>query len=341
MDCRTSAAAKPRIAVVVLNWNGKADTLECLASLSEIDYRNFEVVVVDNGSSDDSAAAIRAAFPDATLLETGANLGYAEGNNIGMRAALERGAELVLVLNNDTAVHEGLLRELVDAAASRPDAGIIGAKIYHYGERNRVWYAGARWNRDESKFQMVKDDRGDDGIGLTAETDYACGCAFLVRREVLERVGFFEPRFFLTYEEADLCYRARRNGFAVAYAPRAVVWHKISASMGGEEGPLATYFKSRNYLLWAERNLPKPQSRAVRILALRKLKWALIPEFPGAREWQTLRPSVFARALKQFYKELKSRWVEPTNVAALWGTVHYLLRRFGPAPGYVRSLGKR
>src|SRR5690349_2452680 len=107
----------PRIAVLVLNWNGRDDTLQCLESLSKVDYPNFDVIVVDNGSIDDSVQAIRASFPSLLLIENGANLGYAEGNNAGMRVALERGADFILLLNNDTVVDGDLLKELAAAAA--------------------------------------------------------------------------------------------------------------------------------------------------------------------------------------------------------------------------------
>src|SRR5690242_13465997 len=112
--------AQPLISVVVLNWNGKIDTLECLESLARVDYPNFEVIVVDNGSADDSVAAIRQQFPDVMVLETGANLGYAGGNNVGIRKALEDQASYVLLLNNDTVVHPQLLTSLVEAAAAVP-----------------------------------------------------------------------------------------------------------------------------------------------------------------------------------------------------------------------------
>lgn len=335
-------APSPRIAVVVLNWNGKDDTLQCLQSLAQLAYGNCEVIVVDNGSADGSVAAIRAAFPAIRVIETGANLGYAEGNNVGMRAALESGAEFVLLLNNDTIVDPSLLCELLAAAEACPEAGVFGAKIFHYDERDRIWYAGARWNAELLRFELVTDEAiYGEPFAQVLETDYACGCALFVRRAVLEQIGLLDPQFFLTYEETDFCYRARRSGFRVVYAPRAVLWHKISASFGGQQAPLVSYFMTRNYLLWSELNLPPEQKRAARRYALWDLRRRLTPQFPFKAEWSTLRPSVFAASAKRFYWNVHGRWSDPANLARLLGTVHYFLRRFGPAPDYVRRLGRR
>lgn len=315
-----------RIAVIVLNWNGRDDTLQCLDSLAAVDYDNFEVLVVDNGSSDGSVAAIRAEFPHVAVIETGENLGYAGGNNVGIRVALARDAELMLLLNNDTVVDPRFLSELAAAAGDAPTAGVFGAKIFHYAEQERVWYAGARWDSNKLGFQILKEDP--DGDNSVFDTAYACGCALMVRRAVIDRIGYLEPKFFLTYEETDFCYRARRNGFRVVYVPRAVVWHKISASFGGQQSPLVSYFMTRNYLLWTERNLSRDEARAARRHVLRMFKWSVVPSMKGAG------------GVSGFMHELRARLKNPANQATLWGIVHYVGRRFGPAPRRVLQLGK-
>jgi GT2 family glycosyltransferase len=336
---RRSKPPTARIAIIVLNWNGKDDTLECLDSLTKLRYSDFEVIVVDNGSHDNSVAAIRECFPRVVVLETGANLGYAEGNNVGIRAAMDRGAEFVLLLNNDTIVDPDLLSQLASAAETRSDAGVFGAKIYFYSPRDRVWYAGARWNHKLLCFDIVEDESTyGDALSTNPDTDYACGCALFVRREVLEKVGLLDARFFLTYEETDFCYRARAHGFSVAYVPRAVVWHKISASFGGNESPLVKYFMSRNYLLWTERHLSPNELRAARMHALKDVRRRLIPKIQSG---VLLRPKAFIAAAKQFYWEMRELWAEPAAWAVFWGTLHYFMRRFGQAPHYVRRLGKR
>jgi GT2 family glycosyltransferase len=329
----------PRIAVIVLNWNGREDTLQCLDSVSRLKYSNFEVIVVDNGSADGSVAAIRESFPALFVIETGANLGYAEGNNVGIRAALERGADFILLLNNDTIVDSNLLTELAAGARLRPDAGIFGAKIYHYTERDRIWYAGVRWNRELLSFEVIIDESTyGEALGTIPDTDYACGCALFVRREVLAKVGLLDPKFFLTYEETDFCYRAREHGYCVVYVPRAMVWHKISASFGGHESPLVKYFMARNYLLWTERHLAAEELRAARSRVLSELRRKLIPPWPPR---VMLRPKAFVRTAKQFYWDLRYLWADPSARAVFWGALHYLIRRFGAAPDFVQRLGKR
>ena len=121
-----------KVAIIILNWNGKKDTLECLESVRKIDYQNFEVIVVDNGSSDDSLKAIQSKYPEICILETGENLGYAGGNNFGMRHALQNGADYILILNNDIIVDSQLINSFIDASALIPKGGIFGAKIYYY-----------------------------------------------------------------------------------------------------------------------------------------------------------------------------------------------------------------
>jgi len=126
----TARQDTPSVAIIVLNWNGRDDTIACMYSLQKLTYKRYQLIVVDNGSSDDSVSAIRAEFPSVHVIETGANLGFAEGNNVGIRHALDQGANYVLLLNNDTEVDEHLVDALVDAAESNADGGIFGPKIY-------------------------------------------------------------------------------------------------------------------------------------------------------------------------------------------------------------------
>lgn len=301
----------PRVAVIVLNWNGRDDSIACLESLQKVEYPNYEVMLVDNGSVDGSAAAIRRHFPGQEIVETGRNLGFAEGNNTGIRIALERGADYVLLLNNDTIVHPSLLRELVAAAERCPDGGLFCAKIYYHAEPTRIWYGGARWHDDLMRFQhfydeaqILPDERG------VAAVDYACGCALLARSAVLRQVGLLDPRFFLTYEDTDLCFRARAAGFASYCVPAAVLWHKISSSFGGAESPLFTYFMTRNLLLWGELHLGRRQRLRLFRSILGELKRALV----------------------------RSRM--PQSRAIAWGLWHYVTRRFGDAPPRVRRFAR-
>lgn len=194
----TEFSAFPKVSVVVLNWNGCADTLECLESLDHITYLNCEVIVVDNGSTDDSVNLIRAKHPKVRVIENDKNLGFAEGNNRGIADAVKRGTEFVLLLNNDTVVAADLIDEFVSAALAYPDAGAFSGKIYCYSEPSRIWWAGSHWGEREGDFVSNRAEEIDAGAinDDVTESDYACGCAMFIRSELIDRAGALDPLFF-------------------------------------------------------------------------------------------------------------------------------------------------
>jgi len=240
----------PRVAVVVLNWNGCEDTLACLASVSLVCYRPLDVILVDNGSTDGSVEAVRASFPGVTVLETGENLGFAEGNNVGLRHALALGADYVLLLNNDTEVAPDFLSVLVDAVEATPQAGVAGPTIYYFDRPKTIWSAGGAidWRRGNSR--MMGLDEVDEGqYDTVREVDFVTGCALLARREVLEGAGMLDSRFFMYYEETEWCVRAARAGYKILYVPQAHVWHKIKP-VRQAASPRVHYYVTRNRLLF-------------------------------------------------------------------------------------------
>ena len=246
----------PRVFVIILNWNGRDDTLECIASIKEIDYSNYEIVVVDNGSVDDSVQAISKQYPEIMLLQTGENLGYAGGNNIGVNWALEKNADFILLLNNDTIVARNLLSSFVNAANQLPSGSILGAKIYFYDKPNTLWFAGARWRKESNCFEHIGCGQLD-GIEFNhkIEVDYITGCALFADAVTFKEIGLLDEAFFLTYEETDWCYRAREKGHKCIVIPEAKLWHKVSSSFGGADSPLVNYFMTRNKLHWAKKHL--------------------------------------------------------------------------------------
>jgi GT2 family glycosyltransferase len=326
--------------VIVLNWNGREDSIACLESLKKVDYPNYDVMLVDNGSVDGSAAAISRRFPGLEIIETGRNLGFAEGNNTGIRIALDRGVNYVFLLNNDTVAHPSLLRELVAAGQRCPEGGIFSAKIYHHAQPTRIWYGGAAWHERWMRFQHFHDEadiRADDrGV---AAVDYACGCALLARSAMLRKVGLLDPRFFLTFEDTDLCFRARRAGFAVYYVPAAVLWHKISASFGGAESPLHLYFMTRNLLLWGERHLGLRQLLRLYGTVWRELMRELLPK-SGTDTATEGSVNQYSHTIFSFASVVRKRLREPKNQARAWAILHYVIRRFGDAPEHVRRLAR-
>jgi hypothetical protein len=308
---------QPKIFVIILNWNGKEDTCQCLNSVQAIEYSNYEVVVVDNGSQDDSVCTFKDKFPKVFVLETGQNLGYAGGNNQGITYALEHGADHIFILNNDAIVDPNILNSFVEAIEKYPDAGILGAKIYQANEPNKIWFAGGTWLPEKAEFTHIGWGH-DDGPSWSQvqETDYACGCALFVKAEVFRKIGLLETKFFLTWEESDFCYRARRCGYKCLLVPNAHVWHKVSASFkGGEAGLIHKYFMTRNQLLWIERN----QSVSERIRIYQKI----------------ITPKVkrYIRILLSPKSDSKSKLYSRVHLTAI---KDYFFRNFGDCPSWIR-----
>jgi len=241
----------PRVVIIILNWNGLRDTIACLESLSRLDYPRYQVVVVDNGSTDGSAEAIREGFPDVALIKNGENLGFTGGNNVGLRYALAQGADYTLLLNNDTEVAPDFMVRLIVAAESDPSVGITGPTIYYYARPELIWSAGGMIDRLRGQTRMVGLNEQDAGQYSTAprEVDFVTGCALLVKRAVMERVGLLDERFFAYYEEAEWCVRAQRAGFRIVHVPTAKIWHKIPLD-ARDHSPLVHYYMTRNRLLF-------------------------------------------------------------------------------------------
>jgi GT2 family glycosyltransferase len=224
----------PPTYVIVLNWNGRDETLECLASLGHVTYPSMSVLVVDNGSSDGSQEAIRQKYPEVTLLETGSNLRFAGGNNVGIRFALGRGAEQIVLLNNDTTVDPEFLGAMTAALQSWPGAGIVAPKILYSADPGHVWYAGGEisfWT-GTMRHRGIRQPDGE-RFDRPCETGYASGCCLMVTRTTVETIGLLDESYFMYSEDADWSLRARQAGFRVLYEPRARVWHKVSVSAGG------------------------------------------------------------------------------------------------------------
>ncbi len=325
-------SAAPYVCTVVLNWNGKSDTIECLRSLQGITCPNHTVLVVDNNSSDGSATAITELFPEIPLIKTNKNLGFAGGNNVGIRRALDMGVEFIFLLNNDTTVAPDLITQFVEAATNFPSAGILGPKIYYYSDPRRLWSAGGRWLPDRQHFDQRGDgeiDQGQyDGI---APSDFTVGCAMFIRRQVFEKVGLLDEEYFLNYEEIDFSTRARRVGFTDLYVPKARVWHKVSVSFGGEDSPLKTYFTFRNRLLWAHKRLPIPR----RLI----LHWSI---YRRAFE-RFLSPTISAipQGPRKALWALRGSISSPLNRAWLMGIRDYWKKSFGECPDDVWKLQRR
>lgn len=237
----------PKISIIILNWNGWEDTVECLKSLSKITYSNYEMIVVDNDSTDDSVKHLKK-FAKIKLILNKENLGFAGGNNTAMRQILKRGeSDFVLLLNDDTVVDKDFLSELVKVAQGEKKAGILGLKIYYYdyqGKKNVIQSAGSMVNLYLGKFPRIKD------ANKTREVDFVTGACLLIKTEVIKKIGLLDESYFLLFEDMDWCLRAKNAGYSILYVPKSIIWHKVSQSFEKKNIP-QTYYYTRN-LFWFE-----------------------------------------------------------------------------------------
>jgi GT2 family glycosyltransferase len=231
-----------RVVAVVLSWNGREDTLACLSSLEGEDA---EVIVVDNASSDGTAEAVTGV----ELIRNDRNLGYAGGMNVGIRAALERAADAVLLLNNDVEVEPGAVAGLAEAADG---AGAVCPVVVFADRPDRIWYSGASF---DPRRGYNGRHRTDEPSG-PRDTERICGAAVLIPRRVLEQVGAFDEDLFAYVEDADWSLRARAAGLPLRVTPASRIRHKVSASTGGQGSPDAIYYSVRNLLTVCERHAP-------------------------------------------------------------------------------------
>jgi GT2 family glycosyltransferase len=258
---RIGSMNSPRVCIIVLNWNGLEDTVECLESLQKVTYPDYHVVVVDNGSAGQDARTLRERFGGwAAVVENERNYGYAGGNNIGIRYAVENyNPSYLLLLNNDTVVDPEFLASMVEVAGSDPAIGIVGPKIYSYDERDRIQSAGGSfdwWSLYRSVRGAGLIDRGQ--LDQVTEVDWVSGSALLISREAVENVGLLYPAYFVYSEEVDWCARCKRAGYKVVFAPMAKLWHKCAWTPRGM-GKLQLYYIMRNRYIFMKRNATQAQ----------------------------------------------------------------------------------
>lgn len=245
------ADMNPRVAVIVLNWNGQDVLGHCLRSLMASDYLNLQILVVDNGSSDGSIEYVQNVFPTVQILSSQTNLGFAAGNNLGIRQMLQQGVDYILLLNNDTVVDEQCVSYLVRTAEGDPSYGALNPKIYYFDPPDRLWYAGGAfslWKGVTEHWGRKKSDTG--RYDRTRAVTFLTGCALFLRSSVLRQVGLLDEQLVSYAEDADLCFRVRRAGHQLGYVPTARVWHKEGFSALKHQGQAFRYHLYVRNSLW-------------------------------------------------------------------------------------------
>lgn len=265
----------PSVSIIILTTNALNMTKEQLVDIAKLDVSGLraECLVVDNGSRDGTEEAIKNyKLPNMKykFIQSGANLGFAGGNNVGIRDALRRKMDYIILMNNDLILPKDIVKKLVNYMENNPDVGVASPKMYfakgyefhkdRYKESDKgkvIWYAGGVIDRNNVYSLHRGVDEVDNGqYDETIETDFANGAVVIVRRKVFEKVGLLDDSFFLYWEDADFSERVRRAGFRVMYFPETCMWHKVSASTGGSGSPTNDYFLTRNRFYYAMRYSP-------------------------------------------------------------------------------------
>jgi hypothetical protein len=307
-----------------LCFNGVDLTLNCLTSLRRSDYANTEIIVVDNASTDSTVAEVRAAFPEAHLIEAGDNLGYAAGNNLGLQAALARGAQLFFLVNNDTTLDRDCVSRLVQTLEQRPGVGAIGPMVYTWDEGHLISSAGGMIDWVHADASNAGAGEADHGQYPARPVDYINGCGLMVTRAAIEAAGLLDPRYFMYWEEIDWCRRIARAGFQLWFEPSARMRHKAPIHHQ-DLGPTTLYYVARNRLLFFARHAPAR-------LKLLSLAHALSGLLQGIGRHRAAGRHDYVSAIKwAIWHAVCLRWGRADP--ALWQLPLRASTPFGSAPG--------
>lgn len=243
----------PKVVVIVLNWNGKRNTFECLESLGRMKYSDYEIIVVDNASTDESPKFLKEAFPELSLIANRNNLGFGAGFNLGIVEAIRRNAEYVFCLNNDVVVGDDILIELVKIGEMSCKIGGLCPMEYCYDDPCRINCAGGVVRPlYEKVFGNGELDKGQ--FNKVRETGMLSGPAMMLKTTALQDIGLFDETFFYGPEDKDIALRLVAKGYKIVFVPKAKVWHKRRGATGGKVAPLTVFFHIRNYLLFTKKH---------------------------------------------------------------------------------------
>jgi len=249
--------ATPSAAIIILNWNNWPDTLACVASCHRLTWPGARIIVVDNGSTDGSEELLRKRFPEAEIIQTGSNLGFAGGNNAGIRHALSQGAEYVWLLNNDAVAEPDSLTKLIEAMEQYGDAAIAGSKIFYDDNPERIWFAGGIWERNRLRIRQRGAGEYDHGqYEQLCTVGSVSGCSMIVRSSAIEKIGLMNETYFLYWEDTDWCARAWEQGFKVLFVPASRIRHKVAATIA-PRSERQYYYNTRNGLFFCRRHSPR------------------------------------------------------------------------------------
>lgn len=235
----------PKVSIILINYNGDNDTIDCVNSIKNIDYSNYEIIVVDNASK--TQKELESKLDSSVIyIKSSENLGFSGGNNLGIQYAVKHGTDYVMLLNNDTVVERDFLSILVNAATKYPNAGILTGKILYYSKPDYTWYAGGYMNLNRARihhYHIGEENNFGDSDKIVS---FATGCLMMIPSAVIKKVGMLNDIFFMYSEDAEYCARIQKSGYEIRYIPEAKIYHKVSASSGGAGSKLSQYYRTRN-----------------------------------------------------------------------------------------------
>lgn len=312
-----------QVATIIVNWNNLKDTRECLDSLTLIQYKNHKVFLVDNGSTDSSYEILSKEYPSVIHLRSKENLGFAGGNNLGIKEALRQGAEALILLNNDTVILNDIVDSFVAFHKQMPKA-ILGGRVYQYHDKEAIDHLGGIWNEEQLNFQLFAKNLRELPLtfDLPIELDYIVGCLMFIPRELFETIGLFDERFFLIWEESDLCFRAKKIGFKNFYIPDPMISHKGSQSFSGGSTHSA-YYWYRNRLLWLKNHYSPFDYHQIFLTFF-------IPN------WLKIAKNCFFETLQQIFSPTQEREKKRRrNLAILHGGIDHIRGKYGHGPAWI------
>jgi GT2 family glycosyltransferase len=262
-----------RVHIILLNWNGWRDTAQCISSLGRMQSADARIVVVDNGSTDNSVERLKALHPEIGIVETGRNLGFAAGCNVGIRQAVSLGADYIWLLNNDTIVSPEALYALIAKAESDARLGAVGSAVYAMDKPHQLqaWgggYVNFWLGRSRHFVQSVPDEK----------IDFLTGASLFLRRSALLALGLLDEGFFMYWEDADYCFRLRKEGWKLGVAGESKIWHRGSASVGKASSRLDAYFNT-SAARFFRKHAPMPRLSLWSGVTLRLTKRALLGDW--------------------------------------------------------------
>jgi GT2 family glycosyltransferase len=244
---------EPKVGIVVVTFNRVSTLIDCIYSLLNINYKNYEIIVVDNASVNGTSEIIKTLFPSVRLIRNRGNLGYTGGNNKGIKYALKQNCNYIMILNDDTVVDPDFLKNLINVAYADPNIGLVAPKLMYFENPNKLYMKRGKFN-----FYLGITYQQLSRINIPTEIGIVPGASFLIKREVIQKIGLMDENFFLYFDEGDLCLRAKKAGYKIMYVPTAKVYHKVSKSFSGWTNPIVLYYSTRNELLLARKHLIFP-----------------------------------------------------------------------------------